>query len=78
MLACGLAVAAADVGAMGDLLRNHPECLYRADDAGSLAECLVRQAQCPSRPAIPIRDWAELVAEVEPRLRELVRSRAAR
>ncbi len=77
MLACGLAVAAADVGAMGELLRDHPECLYRPDDAGSLADCLRRQIERPSRPAIPIRDWAELVGEIEPLLRSVLTPAAA-
>jgi glycosyltransferase involved in cell wall biosynthesis len=71
MLACGLPVVAADVGAMGRLLAATPQCLYRAGDAGDLAAKLGAQLAARARPAVPIEDWAGLIGAIEPRLRRL-------
>jgi len=71
MLACGLAVAAADVGAMSDLFAGTPQVLFRPGDAGALAGAVLHQLERPAVPAIPIEDWAGLVAGIEPLLRKL-------
>ena len=71
MLACGLAVVAADVGAMCDLFARVPEVLFRSGDANSLAEAVLRQLDQPRIPEVPIDDWAGLVATIEPLLRNL-------
>ena len=47
MAACGIPFVAANVGAMPALLADAPECLYRADDAESLAEALRGQLITP-------------------------------
>lgn len=73
MLACGLPVVAANVGAMGDLLAGTPACLYRTGDSADLAERLQSQLDSPVTPQVPIKDWRELLAEIEPRLRSLAR-----
>jgi glycosyltransferase involved in cell wall biosynthesis len=75
MLACGLPVVAADVGAMGELLADAPDCLYRANDAADLAARILLQLSSPRVPRVPIKDWRELLAEIEPRLDRLVSSR---
>ncbi|HJT96962.1 MAG TPA: glycosyltransferase family 4 protein [Rhodanobacteraceae bacterium] len=74
MLACGLAVVAADVGAMGGLLAAAPTSLYRPDDAAHLAERIGEQLRLRAVPDIRIDDWAGIVRELDDRLRALVRA----
>ncbi|MBD8899291.1 glycosyltransferase family 4 protein [Rhodanobacter sp. DHG33] len=71
MLACGLAVTAADIGVTSELFADIPEALFRTADAQDMAEAIVRQLDHPIRPDRPIRGWEELVADIEPRLRAL-------
>lgn len=71
MLACGLPVVAADIGAMGDLLAQSPQSLYQPEDAASLAEKIRLQLQAPAGVCVEINDWAAVVAEVEPLIRQI-------
>lgn len=72
MLACGLPVVAADVGAMGALFADMPHCLYRPEDAGDLAAKLRAQLANPVVPALPIDDWETIIGRIEPRFRSLL------
>lgn len=72
MLACGLAVVAADVGAMGALFSDAPPCLYAAGNAADLAAKLRQQALQPLRPDVAIEDWQQIIGRLEARLTELV------
>jgi glycosyltransferase involved in cell wall biosynthesis len=72
MLACELPVVAADVGAMGHLFAQAPQCLYRVGDAGDLAEKLRMQLVAPVLPPVDIEDWRSIIAKLEPRLRALL------
>lgn len=72
MLACGLPVVAADVGQMHDLLAKTPGSLFRANNAESLADSVVRQLQRPSYAEAQINDWAQLIIEMEIVLRDKV------
>lgn len=71
MLACGLPVVAADVGATGRFFAPTPECRYRPGDAAELASRIGAQLQRPQRPDVRIDGWAELIEGLEPRLRRL-------
>lgn len=71
MFACGLPVVAADIGAMSALLAAAREHLYRAGDAADLAERIERQLKTPTASTLPIEDWAQLIAGLEPELRRL-------
>lgn len=69
MLASGLPVAAADVGAMGALFAAcRRQCLYPADDAGALAARLQSQLETRHVPDLAIEDWRQVVSKLEPRL----------
>ncbi|PTU30674.1 glycosyltransferase family 4 protein [Stenotrophobium rhamnosiphilum] len=72
MLACGLPVAAASVGAMTHLLADVPSCLYRADDAKSLATTLLSQLDRPVVANVGIEDWVQLIGSLEPQLQKLL------
>lgn len=72
MLACGLAVAAADIGVTGELFADTPAALFRTADAQDMAETILRQLDHPTRPNDPVPDWSELIAGIEPVLRGLV------
>lgn len=71
MLACGLPMVAADVGATGDLFADTPEALFRAGDAESLAEVILRRLDQPRAMTREIPDWRQLVESIEPALRSL-------
>jgi glycosyltransferase involved in cell wall biosynthesis len=69
MLASGLPVVAADVGAMGSLFADCREhCLYPAGDAGALAVRLQSQLDARLVPDVPIEDWRQVISKLEPRL----------
>lgn len=57
ILACNVAVAAADVGAMGLLFAATKEVLYCPESASSLAATVTRQLQDVRKPAIDIPTW---------------------
>ena len=71
MLACGLPVVAADIGAMVPLFARSPESLYRSGDAADLADKLEAQLRNPRKADVLVRDWSEVIADIEPRLRRL-------
>lgn len=68
MLACGLQVVAADVGATADLFSSAPERLFRPNCAESLASVVLQQLAQPTRISLPIHDWEHLVSDLEPAL----------
>ena len=70
MIACGVPVIAADIGAMSTLLHAFPGALYRADDASDLAEKLAGQLRRPAPVTVPIRNWEELAAQLEQGLQQ--------
>jgi glycosyltransferase involved in cell wall biosynthesis len=74
MLACGLPVAAADVGAMPDLLAETSSCLYQADNPESLASVLLAQLENPIASTVAIDDWEKLIGSIEPKLAKLIRA----
>ena len=75
MLACGLPIAAARVGAMTHLLAGVPASLYHPDDADSLAVALLAQLDRPIAADVPIADWTQLIGALEPRLRAVANQR---
>jgi hypothetical protein len=69
MLACGLPVAAADLGALGSLLSPwRDRCLYRAEDPAALAHRIEAQLVDRFVPPVPVEGWNELIARIEPKL----------
>ncbi len=69
MLACGLPVVAADLGAMGSLLAAWRDaCLYPANDPQALADRIESQLATRLVPPVPVEGWGELIARIEPRL----------
>jgi glycosyltransferase involved in cell wall biosynthesis len=71
MLACRLPVVAAHIGAMGHLLSDTPECLYRVGDARDLAWKVRHQLDARRVPQVCIQDWEQIIGALEPRLRAL-------
>ena len=71
MGACGIAMVAGRVGAMADVLKGYPQCLYRPDDASDLAQRIAEQLRQPTPPVFQIEDWAQIIGDIEPRLREI-------
>lgn len=68
MLACGLPIVAAGVGVMPGLLAATPAALYRPDDAEDLQRALSYQLAARSGIDTPIRDWEQLVSEMNRKL----------
>lgn len=69
MLACGLPVVAADVGAMGRLLGPwRDRCLYPPGDVEALSNQLESQLESPWIVDVPIDDWETILTRVERRL----------
>lgn len=77
MMASDLAVVATDVGVMSALLRETPQLLYSPGDTEGLARAVVRQLEVPVKVRSRIKDWHELVAEIEPALSALALGSAA-
>lgn len=71
MLACGLPVAAAGIGAMTHLFAGSPSCLYEPDDAKSLAAALLTQLDQRIVADVAILDWTQLIGSLEPHLEML-------
>lgn len=65
MLACGLTVVAADVGAMAELFSSAPSLLFAPNDATALAISVIEQLENPIVMELPIKDWTQLVRELE-------------
>jgi glycosyltransferase involved in cell wall biosynthesis len=65
MIACGIPVMAAAVGAMGSTLGGFPDCLFLAENPSDLAAKLRRQLERPQVPQLIIMDWGELAGVLE-------------
>jgi glycosyltransferase involved in cell wall biosynthesis len=76
MLACGLPIVAADVGAMGGLLAGVKGSLFRPDDAADLAERIVDRLQDPVTANVRIDDWSKIVGELDDALAGISAGRA--
>lgn len=74
MLACGLPVAAADVGAMSELFSDQPASLFTPGDPESLLASVIQQLDAPLQARVPIPDWQALIGGVEPLLERCVKS----
>lgn len=69
MLACGLPVVAADIGAMGRLFdRWRDTCLYPSSDPEALAKRIEAQLDLRMVPPIPVEGWDQIISRIEPRL----------
>jgi glycosyltransferase involved in cell wall biosynthesis len=69
-LACGVPVAVARIGAVADLLRDYPQCLYAHDRSEALVQVLRGLRERPFVPPLPIPTWTTLAAELDGFLRE--------
>lgn len=65
MLACGLPIVSARVGAMTSLLESLPRALHPADDPDALAVALEWQIAQRRIPDVPIEDWEKLAERLE-------------
>jgi glycosyltransferase involved in cell wall biosynthesis len=72
MFAAHLPVVASAVGAMPALLQEETEALYRPDDPNDLMRAIEWQIEARKVPATQIDDWAMIIGELEPALRQLV------
>lgn len=73
MLACGLPVVAADVGAMSELFADRPASLFVPGDPDSLVASLNRQLDAPVGVTVPIDDWQALIGTIAPCLEECIK-----
>jgi glycosyltransferase involved in cell wall biosynthesis len=72
MLACGLLVVAADIGAMSELFINHPESLYEPENQQSLAQAIRKQlVEETTMCSVEIMTWADLAKNMEGILLEI-------
>ena len=74
MIACHLPIAAADIGVMTTLFSN-PCNLYRADDSASLRRAILSNLDDPSLPDQELRDWQEIIADLEKHFRYIFKNR---
>ncbi|MDR2165038.1 MAG: glycosyltransferase family 4 protein [Zoogloeaceae bacterium] len=72
MMACRLPIVAANVGAMPAMLENAGS-LYQAESSASLAQAIRANIETPSISRNKIRDWQEIIAQMEHSLREIQR-----
>lgn len=72
MVACGLPIAAARVGAVEQVLQGHPEMLFTPGDGKSLLATVKLQLESPRLSDIKPMQWGELIQGIEPVIRHLV------
>jgi teichuronic acid biosynthesis glycosyltransferase TuaC len=73
MMACGLPVVAADVGAMSEIFIDHPEHLYAPGNHHALVQSIRKQLACSATlPCIEILTWADLAKKMESFLLDIV------
>lgn len=77
MIACGLPVVAADVGAIAQTLRANPEMLFVPGDVNSLIATMKLQLEDSRLANIEPMEWSELVGNVEPVLLHLTKQTRA-
>lgn len=72
MFSCELPVAAADIGAMRELMSANQRTLYPCDDANALAGAIEYQAKHQWKPELAIEDWRTIFFGLEKRLSSLI------
>lgn len=72
MLACGIPIVAARVGALAALFAGVPDLLYEPGEPDSLAKAIKFQIEHPVWPDLPVPDWTERGRILD----ELIRSAA--
>ncbi len=65
ILACRTPIVAAAVGAMKDLLGNHPECLFEPENPASLANAVRHQLLTPTILDLAIPGWSDIAKRLE-------------
>jgi teichuronic acid biosynthesis glycosyltransferase TuaC len=65
IIACGIAIVGADVGAMKDILQDSRECLFKPDDTASLAAAIRGQLAAPTTIKEQVPAWSDLAASLE-------------
>jgi len=65
MMACGLPLVAANVGAMRGLLDECPECLYKPDDPDDLGRAIRYQLDAVRVATKPVPDWNDIAGMFE-------------
>lgn len=64
IMACGVPIVAADVGAMKEILRDRPECLFAPDDPWSFARAIRVQLAQPTASERSVPDWSEMAVRL--------------
>lgn len=72
MMACGLPIVAAKVGAMESLLQSSKKALYEPQSSNSLQLAVQEQLEISVSPAIKVKTWADLAKELESVLRGII------
>jgi len=65
MMACGLPLVAADVGAMSGLLDDCPGCLYAPDNSTDLCRAIRYQLDAARTPTKVVPDWDDIAGILE-------------
>lgn len=72
ILACCVPMVAATVGAMKDLLRCHPECLFEPESPESFAKTVRSQLTNPTIIDLNVPSWADIARRLETFLGEII------
>lgn len=73
ILACRIPLVAARVGAMQELLADHPAILFTPEDAEDLARAIKTQLQARLVPDNPTPTWDQIGGELEDFLHQIIR-----
>jgi glycosyltransferase involved in cell wall biosynthesis len=65
ILACNVPVISAAVGALKDIFKDYPECLYTADNATDLAKKITYLLQHQTKPEVLIPTWKDQAIKLE-------------
>lgn len=65
IMACAVPLVAAAVGSAKDALRETPECLFKPDDARSLAQAVHAQLLNPIPPRTKVPSWSDIALRLQ-------------
>jgi len=73
IIACHVPLVAAAVGSMNELLRSHPDCLYKPKDSASLSNAIQRQLRVKTIIDTRVPSWCDSAKQLSDFFQQIIR-----